>query len=142
MDPTSSIRRLGFRKWYERELIKGHAALVTCFLCGLTVAALLEQVDFESFGWAPLSSLVVVFAAAVVGWFSWRSYITTLKRAELYGESSLCPNKACRAYARFRILATGMDSEPTGAAAGVAPLDAAWLRVECRRCGTAWRMPE
>ena len=40
MDPTSSIRRLGFRKWYERELIKCHAALVTCFLCGLTVAAL------------------------------------------------------------------------------------------------------
>ena len=39
MDPTASIRRLGFRKWYERELVKSHGALVTCFLCGLTVAA-------------------------------------------------------------------------------------------------------
>ena len=34
MDPVTSIRNLGFRKWYERELIKCHAALVTCLLCG------------------------------------------------------------------------------------------------------------
>ena len=47
-----------------------------------------------------------------------------------------------RLCARFRILATGMDAEPGAIAAAVAPLPAAWLRVECRKCGTAWRMPE
>ena len=140
MDPTASIRRLGFRKWYERELIKCHAALVTCFLCGLTVAALLEQINILDLGVAPVAMLVIVFCAGFLGWTSWRSYITILQRAERYGESSSCPQ--CRAYARFRILATGMDSDPDPAAQAVAPLESAWLRVECRKCGTAWRMPE
>ena len=139
MDPPSGIRSLGFRKWYERELIKCHAALVTCFLCGLTVAALLEQIDILDFGIRPLSMLVIVFCAGFLGWTSWRSYITTLRRAELYGERSSCPN--CRAYGRFKVLATGVDPAGDGAAA-VAPAEAAWLRVECRRCGTSWRMPD
>ena len=140
MDPTSSIRKLGFRKWYERQLIKCHGALVTCFLCGLTVAALLEQVSFRNLTLRSLSMLAIVFFAAVLGWISWRSYITILERAERYGERSSCPG--CKAYARFRIIATGLDAEPGPAAMAVAPLEAAWLRVECRKCGTAWRMPD
>jgi hypothetical protein len=140
LDPTSSIRRLGFRKWYERELIKCHGALVTCFLCGLTVAALLEQAMGAAMGWGPLSMLFIVFGAAVLGFASWRTYITVLERAERYGQRSSCPS--CKAYARFRILATGQDTLPGAAAASVAPLGTAWLRVECRKCGTAWRIPE
>lgn len=140
MDPTSSIRRLGFRKWYERELIKCHAALVTCFLCGLTVAALLEQVKVTEFGWKPASMLAIVFAAIALGWFSWRAYITILHRAELYGQRSNCPS--CNLYGRFKVIATGLDSEPGPTAEAVAPLEAAWLRVQCNKCGTAWRMPE
>lgn len=140
MDPTSSIRKLGFRKWYERELIKCHGALVTCLLCGLLIAILLEQVNVREFGWQPLSMLAIIFVAAGLGWASWRSYITILQRAERYGESSTCPR--CRAYARFKILATGMDSEPDPAALAVAPLESAWLRVECRTCSAVWRMPQ
>jgi hypothetical protein len=140
MDPTSSIRKLGFVRWYERELIKCHAALVTCLLCGLTIAALIEQLNFREFGWRPLSMMVVVLGAAILGWASWRTYITILQRAERYGERSSCPN--CKAYGRFKVLATGMDEVPGPAAAAVAPLESAWLRVECRKCGTAWRMPD
>ena len=140
MDPTASIRKLGFRKWYERELIKCHAALVTCFLSGLTMAAILEQVNFVDFGWGPASMLMVVIAAAVLGCVSWRSYSTILARAEFYGERSNCPQ--CATYGRFDVVATGMDQEPGRVADAVAPLPAAWLRVQCRKCGTAWRMPE
>lgn len=140
MDPTSRIRKLGFRRWYERELIKGHAALVTCLLCGLTIAALMEQLNFREFGWRPLSMLVIVLGAAILGWASWRSYITILVRAERYGESSTCPQ--CKAYGRFKVLATGLDQVPGPAAAAVVPLESAWLRVECRMCGTTWRMPD
>ena len=140
MDPTSSIRKLGFRRWYERQLIYSHLSLVTCFLCGILVAACLESVSLREFGWRPFMMLGVVLAAAALGWVSWRHYITVLQRAELYGEHSICPN--CKAYARFEILATGMDDSPGPVATAVAPLDAAWLRVQCRGCGTAWRMPE
>ena len=140
MDPTSSIRKLGFRRWYERELIKSHGALVTCFLCGLLIAVLLEQVNVREFGWQPLSALAIIFLAGALGWASYRSYITILQRAEFYGERSSCPK--CAAYGRFNVVATGLDAVPGRAAEAVAPLEAAWMRVECRMCGTAWRMPE
>jgi hypothetical protein len=140
MDPTQSIARLGFRKWYERELIKSHAALVTCFLCGILVAALLEQVNLRALGWGNASALLVVLAAALVGWASWRSYITLLNRAERYGERSTCPN--CAMYGRFKVLETGTDTVPSEGALAVAPLAFAWMKVECRKCGTGWRMPE
>lgn len=140
MDPTSSISKLGFRKWYERELIKCHAALVTCLLCGLLMAALLEQVNFRDFGWQPATSLSVIIAAGAICWLSWRSYITILQRAELYGERSNCPQ--CGAYGRFTVVATGMDRHPGVVANAVAPLQAAWMQVECRKCGTGWRMPD
>lgn len=132
MDSAAGIQKLGFRRWYERELIKCHGSLVTCFLCGLTVAALIEQMHFTE----PLSSLVwflVAEGATYVGWMSWRSYITRLRRAENYGQRSSCP--ACGAYGRFRVLATG------GRLPSAEEVDP-WLRVECRRCAVQWRMPE
>ena len=44
MAPAASIRRIGFRKWYERELIKSHAALVTSFMCAVLVAFITASV--------------------------------------------------------------------------------------------------
>ncbi len=85
MGLAEGIRKLGFRKWYERELIKCHAALVTCFLCALTVAALLEQGDFTDPAATSITALAVVFAAAALGWASWRSYIVALRRATRSG---------------------------------------------------------
>ena len=140
MDPTASIRRLGFRKWYERELIKSHAALVTCFLSGLLCAALIEPITAARFSWTALGLVAVIFVAIVVGCLSWHSYITVLQRAERYGERSTCPK--CNAYGRFDVVETGMDTHPSAAAEAVAPLQSAWLKVECRQCGTGWRMPE
>jgi hypothetical protein len=140
MDPTQGIARLGFRKWYERELIKSHAALVTCFLCGVLVVALIETMEFAEMGWKPLSSIMLICAASGLGWISWRSYITMLNRAERYGERSTCPS--CQAYGRFSVLESGMDTTPSKAAIAVAPLPFAWMKVQCRKCGTGWRMPE
>ncbi len=140
MDPSAAISRLGFRKWYERELIKSHAALVTCFLCGVLVAALLEQVNLRTLGWGNSSAILVVLLATLIGWVSWRSYITLLGRAERYGERSTCPN--CADYGRFKVLDSGTDATASAAAVAVAPQGYAWMQVECRKCGTGWRMPE
>jgi ribosomal protein S27E len=140
MDPTASIRKLGFRRWYERQLIESHAALVTCLLCGITLAALVEEVSIAKLDSHSLTLLGVAFAAIVIGGFSFRHYIKVLERAELYGQRSTCPQ--CQTYARFEILATGLDKVPGTVATAVAPLEAAWLRVRCRKCGADWRMPE
>jgi hypothetical protein len=140
VDPTSGIRKHGFRKWYERQLIECHAALVTCLLCGVTFAAMIEVVNLRDFGWRTASLVGTMFAAGALGWYSWRHYITVLTRAEFYGERSTCPE--CKTYGRFEILSTGVDELPGRTASAVAPLEAAWIRVQCRQCGTAWRMPE
>ena len=82
----------------------------------------------------------IVFVAAALGWYSWRRYITVLERAERYGQRSTCP--MCNTYGRFEVVATGLDRTPGEVAVAVAPLEAAWLRVKCRKCGTGWRMPD
>jgi formate dehydrogenase maturation protein FdhE len=140
MDIASRIRRMGFRKWYERQLIESHLAFTTCFLCGIVVASCLEAITFAEFGWKPASLLAVVFGAIGLGWYSWRRYITVLERAEVYGNRSTCP--ACKTYARFEVLATGHAAEGPYLDPAATPLPYPWLRVKCRQCGTAWRMPE
>ena len=139
MNVPASVARLGFRKWYERELIKCHAALVTCFLCGVLVAAMVETLELGRGIWKPVS-VAAMIGAALLGWMSWRSYITVLNRAERYGERSTCPT--CHTYGRFTVLESGAEAIPSVAAQAVAPLSFEWMKVECRKCGAGWRMPE
>lgn len=139
MEPVSSIRRMGFRKWYERQLIDCHLALTTCLLCGVVAAACFEGVTLREFGARSATMMALVVGSILLGWFSWRRYITVLERAERYGERSTCAG--CHAYGRFEVLNSGMDTiGPTAEA--VAPLEVAWMRVKCRKCGALWRMPE
>jgi formate dehydrogenase maturation protein FdhE len=140
MDIASRIRKVGFRKWYERQLIESHLAFTTCFLCGIVVASCMEAISFAQFGWKAASLLALVLGAFVLGWFSWRRYITVLERAEVYANRSTCPE--CKTYARFEILATGHAAQGPYLDPAETTLPYPWLRVKCRKCGTAWRMPE
>jgi len=140
MEPVKSIRRLGFRKWYERQLIDSHLALTTCLLCGILIAACFEGLSFREFSVNSASLLGVLVAAIVLGWLSFRRYITVLERAERYGERSNCPD--CKAHGRFEVLNAGVDEIPGPTATAVAPLEVTWMRVKCRKCGAAWRMPD
>ena len=132
MAPAASIRRIGFRKWYERELIKSHAALVTSFMCAVLVAALAEQLNFARSGWPKASVLLVVFAALALAWFSVRSYFVLMHRAERYGSRSTCT--VCQEYGRFTVIETG--------GARGEPAEGEWMKVQCRKCGHGWRMPD
>jgi hypothetical protein len=141
MEPVATIRRIGFRKWYERQLVESHASLVTLLLCGLTFAILLDEVVVSTrAGGIPVTALAIVAGAGVIGTFAWRHYITVLERAERYGERSTCVG--CKTYGRFDVTETGVDSIPGPTAKAVAPLQVAWMRVTCRKCGLTWRMPE
>lgn len=140
MDIASRIGKLGFRKWYERQLIDSHLSLTTCFLCGIVVASCLEEVRFSDWRGKTAVLLAVVFGAAALGWYSWRRYITVLARAETYGSHSNCP--ACQTYGRFEILATGHAAEGPYRDPQAATLPCPWLRVRCRKCANVWRIPE
>ena len=134
------IQRHGFRRWYERQLIDSHLSFVTCFLCGIVVASCLSELQVRAAGWKTIALLAAVFGATLLGWQSWRRYITVLQRAEVYGNRSTCP--ACKAYARFEIVATGPAAEGPHLDPPARPLPYPWLRVQCRKCGATWRMPE
>lgn len=140
MDIATRIRKVGFRKWYERQLIDSHLSFTTCLLCGLTVASCLEAVSFTELGWTGIALLTTVAGAILLGAYSWRRYVAVLERAERYGNRSHCP--ACHVYARFEILATGSPAEGAYRDPVEASLPSPWLRVRCRACGTGWRMPD
>lgn len=140
MDVASRIRERGFRKWYERQLIESHLAFVTCFLCGITAAACMSAVRWTRLAGTDLALTLALFGAGLLGWQSWRRYITVLERAELYGNRSTCPQ--CGVYARFEVLASGSRAEGSYLDPAADPLPTPWLQVRCRRCSTEWRMPE
>ena len=118
-EPARSIGRLGFRKWYERRLIEGHAWLISCFLCGLAIAASLEGVSFKRAESIPL--LVFVFVGGLVCWYALQRYRTIMVEAERLGERSVCGS--CRAYGAFSVLA-----------------DQPKMNVRCRKCGNEWQL--
>jgi len=129
------IRRRGFRRWYERQLIESHAYLVTAFLSLILLLAGFEAMD-ELRG-STVYYLAVVAVAAAAGtlmWVAWQRFTALLARAELFAESAGCPR--CQAWGRFEVLAAeevGGDDPPEAGRPR-------WLRVRCRRCGEQWRL--
>jgi hypothetical protein len=138
MDTVELIRRIGFKRWYERQLVEGHGWLVTVFLALIAVASCIEAVSFED--GVPRAILMSAFAAGAVVLciHGWRRYLVTMTRAEALGEQSHCP--FCRAYGKFQIETSGMQRQRVAgdAEARYQPLGGAWMRVRCRKCNRDW----
>jgi hypothetical protein len=118
-EPARSIEKLGFKRWYERQLIESHAWLVSCILCGLAICAVLELVGLRVTSVATLATLALVYVAGLTGWHSLKRYRAIMGEAERLSEQSTC--KSCRTYATFDIIRE-------------VPLSA-----RCRKCGNEWR---
>ncbi len=128
MSPADGIRKLGFRRWYERQLIESHACFITCFLCMIVALVCFERVSLRAGGWTPVTMLAIVFAAGAIGIAALRRYKVNLDRAEHLAERSTCPQ--CAEYGRIAVVSS---SAPAAEAS-----DASWMRVECRKCGKRW----
>lgn len=123
MEPADSIRRLGFRRWYERQLIDGFASLVTALLCTIVILACREAAEFRALNARLASLLLISFGAGAAAIVAVRRFLSVLARAERYGDKSTCAS--CGTYARFELLAD---------VAGV-------LSVRCRKCHHEWQLP-
>ena len=119
MEPASSIEKLGFKRWYERQLIESHAWLVSCILCALAIAATLELTGFRLASFADLFTLAFVYVAGLVSWHSLKRYRALMAQAERLSEQSTC--KTCRTYAAFSVIA----EQPR-------------ISVRCRKCAHEW----
>jgi hypothetical protein len=123
------IRQRGFRKWYERELIRSHANLVLLLLCTLAVLGAMEAL-FDGDGGARQRLLLVacLLVAAALGVWSMRRYLFHLSRAELIANQASCPQ--CRVYARWTVERDDAGDDSTGRPA--------MMEVRCRACGQRW----
>ena len=108
---------VGFRQLYERQLIEGHAWLVSCLLCWFLVAVLLEDMSLKGSVGRLLLEGTICFVAGALSIHGWQRYAAIMKLTNHCAEHSTC--RQCGAYGRFAF---------PGAPA----------RVKCRGCGNEW----
>lgn len=136
MTPAQGIDKLGFRRWYERQLIEGHGYLVTCLLSMMGVAASLELIDWHAPFSQVLFMITVIAAGGLLCALSLRRYQFLLFRAECLGAQSQCAR--CGTYGVLKVLGAATGQE--GARGVVDRADNPWISVRCKKCGHEWRM--
>ncbi len=118
--PAERIGRLGFRKWYERELLSGHAYMVLAILS--TVALMASMETARDGGLIRAQNVAFVVLSAGIGLWAIRRYLFLTMRAEVVANQANCPD--CGEYGRFGVVgadATGSEAE-----------------VCCRKCTRKW----
>lgn len=118
MKLAEGIRRIGFRKWYERELLQSHAHLVLAFLCLLGLFAAFEGA-WRHRDWGDLGTGLL---SAALGLWALRRYLRLLSVAEAVANQADCPQ--CKTYGRLELI----RSDATGDE----------VHVRCRHCGHEW----
>lgn len=124
MKLADGIRKHGFRKWYERELLQSHAHLVLCFLCVVGLFAAFEAAwRFRSLQ-DQLTDLVAAMVCGATGLWALRRYLRLLSHAEMVANQADCPH--CKAYGRLEVVQVSADGED--------------VAVRCRACGHGWQI--
>jgi hypothetical protein len=124
MRTTQFIAQHGFRRWYERELIRGHAHLVMLLLCAVAVMGAVEAFG-QQHGLQRLVPVLCLLVAAAVGAWAVRRYLFHLGFAEAMAHQAECPH--CRTYARWQ--ADGPATDEPGHLQ---------MPVRCRACQGRW----
>jgi hypothetical protein len=119
---VDGIHRRGFRKWYERQLLRSHGHLTLTFLCAIGLMGAIEAAS-SFHDWSDqLTDALAVLACGGIGYWSLKRYLYLLNHAEFVAGQADCPG--CGTYARFDL------------AAG--PQAAQSARVSCRKCHREW----
>jgi hypothetical protein len=131
MELSEGIRRIGFRRWYERQLIESHLYLVSCFLCLVVVLACFEGFSLRAPGMETALRFAAMLAGGAVCVWTLRRYLAMLDFAVRAAERSVCGR--CEAYGMLEVTGArvgfnGADSTPRSVQTG----------VRCRKCGHEW----
>lgn len=125
MDMVQGIRRQGFRKWYEGQLMRSHGCLVLLLLSLLGLLGSLEAHDAAQSLADQMALVLCVLASAGIGLWALRRYLRLLHHAEYLADQAVC--RGCNAYARWEV-----EGQPPPAGAA--------LQVRCRCCGHRWQI--
>ncbi|MFN4361989.1 MAG: hypothetical protein ACK4F4_14825 [Hylemonella sp.] len=118
---AEGVRRFGFRKWYERELLSSHAHLLLTLLSSVALIGLLEAFQDASPS-DKLLNVLLFIASGAIGLWALRRYLYLLTYAEAVANQANCP--ACGTYARFEVMGEDRRSGQ--------------IVVRCRACRQEW----
>lgn len=122
MKLAAGIRKLGFRKWYERQLLRSHAHMALTFICMIGVLAAFEATS----RYRDLLEQSIDIASIVIcggaGLWALRRYLALLMYAEHAAQQADCP--ACGTYARFKLVRSETEEDR--------------VLVCCRQCQHLW----
>ncbi len=122
---AEGVARVGFRKWYERELLSSHAHMLLALLSLFAMLAALEAYT-EAAATEKLVDVALAVVAGVITLWALRRYLYLLMRAEFLANQANCP--ACKDYGRFQVVAEDRPAHQT--------------QVRCRRCAQDWTITE
>jgi hypothetical protein len=135
MSAADGIHKLGFRRWYERQLIECHAYLVTAFLSFVLVLACLEALNARDNASVSLLLKSLVLGGGCLGAVTLRRYLRMLAQAGRLAEKSVCGR--CGTYGQLQVVGSpAMGAAPTQEW----PDAGEHFDVECSRCGNRWTM--
>ncbi|MGV3725367.1 hypothetical protein [Hydrogenophaga sp.] len=124
---ADGIRRVGFRKWYERELLSSHAHMLLALLSVVAVLASLEALGGGSTTEKLMDGAFVVVCAVIALW-SLRRYLYLLMHAEEMANQANC--QQCKAYGLLKLEEALHRPQ------------ANWVPVCCKRCGFRWNLED
>lgn len=119
---AEGIRRHGFRKWYERELMRSHLHMLLLLFCAIGLLGAFELFSRTAPLSEQLNAMFSVLLCAGVGVWSLRRYLYLLMHAEEVAHQAVCAQ--CKAYGRLAVLQVEAASER--------------VSVRCKQCGHSW----
>ena len=122
---AEGIRDGGFRRWYQRELLSGHAHLVLLLLSTVGIIGCLEVMSGLDRVERLLNSGYIVLCTAIGIW-ALRRYLRLLMRAEAIAHQANCPQ--CGRYGLLSVVAEDRLHQR--------------LKVRCRKCEALWHIEE
>jgi predicted Zn finger-like uncharacterized protein len=121
---AQGIRTIGFRKWYERSLLIGHAHLAAVVMAVLGVMMALEAGTRYANASERIFDWLVALACAAAGLWALRRYLYLLTYAESVANQADCPQ--CRTYGRLELVQSDAQGND--------------VIVRCRHCQHLWRI--
>jgi predicted Zn finger-like uncharacterized protein len=119
---SDGIRKVGFRKWYERELLQSHAHMVLLVLCSIGLLGAFEVFDRKAALSQQVSLVLSIVLCVAVGLWAMRRYLRGLMQAEAVANQADCPS--CGTYGRLVLVSDSPKADG--------------VDVRCKKCSHAW----